>query len=241
MGLLIMSPTPGERLLRFVGDRLRFELKDGGERARRPGWRARLRTNLGRATVLRQEIIQAHAKGVPIAGASWDDLPMREESDGWSLQLPVAEVGWFKAKAFLLDPDGWQQWPDGPDVGIFVHPDSCRTANILYCAFPRLFGASRSAVTTANEKLEQQIQQMESGGFTIIPPSGKLRDLAHCLPHIIDTLGCRILHLLPVNPTPTTYARFGRFGSPYAAQDLTAESLRTVSTLARVIREKQTS
>ncbi len=25
-----------------------------------------------------------------------------------------------------------------------------------------------------------------------------------------------------MNPTPTTYARFGRFGSPYAAQDLTA-------------------
>ena len=42
------------------------------------------------------------------------------------------------------------------------------------------------------------------------------------MPHIIDTLGCRILHLLPVNPTPTTYARFGRFGSPYAALDLTA-------------------
>jgi starch synthase (maltosyl-transferring) len=28
--------------------------------------------------------------------------------------------------------------------------------------------------------------------------------------------------LLPVHPTPTTYARFGRFGSPYAALDLTA-------------------
>jgi starch synthase (maltosyl-transferring) len=25
-----------------------------------------------------------------------------------------------------------------------------------------------------------------------------------------------------VHPTPTTYARFGRFGSPYAALDLTA-------------------
>src|SRR4029453_701068 len=56
----------------------------------------------------------------------------------------------------------------------------------------------------------------------VLPPSGKLRDLIQCLPHIIDVLGCRILHLLPVNPTPTTYARFGRFGSPYAALDLTA-------------------
>ena len=53
------------------------------------------------------------------------------------------------------------------------------------------------------------------------PPSGKLRDLTRELPHIFGTLGCRILHLLPVNPTPTTYARFGRFGSPYAAEDLT--------------------
>ena len=31
---------------------------------------------------------------------------------------------------------------------------------------------------------------------------------------IVNQLGCRIIHLLPVHPTPTTYARFGRFGSP---------------------------
>ncbi len=49
-----------------------------------------------------------------------------------------------------------------------------------------------------------------------------MRDLTKQLPHIVQTLGCRILHLLPVHPTPTTYARFGRFGSPYAALDLTA-------------------
>jgi len=38
----------------------------------------------------------------------------------------------------------------------------------------------------------------------------------------VQHLGCRIIHLLPIHPTPTTYARFGRFGSPYAALDLTA-------------------
>ena len=54
------------------------------------------------------------------------------------------------------------------------------------------------------------------------PPSGKFRDLTKQLPHIVNHLGCRIIHLLPVHPTPTTYARFGRFGSPYAALDLTA-------------------
>ncbi len=55
-----------------------------------------------------------------------------------------------------------------------------------------------------------------------MPPSGKFRDLARQLPFIVNQLGCRIIHLLPVHPTPTTYARFGRFGSPYAALDLTA-------------------
>ena len=81
----MMSPAPGERLLRFVGDRVRFTLKDSQGGRRRAGWCARLRTNLGRAEVLRGEIIQAHATGAPLAGASWCDLPMREDGDGWSL------------------------------------------------------------------------------------------------------------------------------------------------------------
>ncbi|MGN6642083.1 MAG: alpha-amylase family glycosyl hydrolase, partial [Verrucomicrobiota bacterium] len=144
------------------------------------------------------------------------------EGDGWSLELPLAEVGFFQAKAYLLDSKGWQHWPEGADIGVSVHPNSYRTTNTIYCAFPRLLGSTKIAVSTRNEKLEGQIQQIEDHGFTIIPPSGKLRDLIQALPHIVDTLGCRVLHLLPVNPTPTTYARFGRFGSPYAALDLTA-------------------
>ena len=55
-----MEPAPGERLLRFVGDRVRFTLRAG---AARPGWRALLRTNLGRAAARRREIISAHAGG----------------------------------------------------------------------------------------------------------------------------------------------------------------------------------
>jgi predicted glycogen debranching enzyme len=218
----VMSPAPGERMLRFVGDRVRFTLRDKSGRPRPKGFSARLRTNLGRADILRHEILHAHAKGVPLAGASWCDLPMREDGDCWWLELPLAEVGFFKAKAYLVDEKGWQHWPEGADVGISVHPDIYRTANTIYCAFPRLFGPTRNAVSTRNEKLENQIEQIEKFGFAIIPPSGKLRDLVQCLPHIIDVLGCRILHLLPVHPTPTTFARFGRFGSPYAALDFMA-------------------
>ncbi len=215
----IMDPAPGERLVRFVGDRVRFELRDGGGQ---PGWRALLRTNLGRAATLRREIIAAHAGGAVPAGASWRDLPMRKTGDGWQIELPLAEAGYFKAKAYLLDPKCWQHWPDGPDIGISVHPDFVRTANIVYCAFTRLFGTTKNLPSTRDDKLEARFRQLDERGCTVIPPSGKLRDLARQLPHIIHTLGCRILQLLPVQPTPTTYARFGRFGSPYASLDLTA-------------------
>ncbi|MEY2466505.1 MAG: hypothetical protein QOD03_1026, partial [Verrucomicrobiota bacterium] len=218
---VIMTPAPGERLQRFVGDRIRFTLKlPGGQPAQ--GWQARLRTNLGRAELLRREIIQSHTDSLPLAGASWRDLPMCADDDGWSLELPLAEAGYFQAKAYLLDEKKWQHWPDGADFGISVHPNAYRTANTIYCAFPRLFGSTKTAVSTKNERLETQIKQIEQHGFSIIPPSGKLRDLISSLPQIIDGLGCRILHLLPIHPTPTTYARFGQFGSPYAALDFTA-------------------
>jgi starch synthase (maltosyl-transferring) len=217
-----MTPATGERLLRFVGDRVQFALADENSSHARDGWRAVLRTNIGRAAGLRREIISAHAGGAVAAGASWHDLPMKKTADGWQIELPLAEVGFFKAKAYLLDAKGWQHWPDGADVGISVHPDFARTANTIYCAFTRLFGATKDLSSTLDEKLEEQIKSLDVKNFTAIPPSGTFRDLVKQLPHIVQTLGCRILHLLPIHPTPTTYARFGRFGSPYAALDLTA-------------------
>jgi len=217
-----MTPAVGERLQRFVGDRVSFGLKDRDGQGAPEGWTAKLRTNLGRAALLRREIVQAHTGGLSQAGASWRDLPMRREGGGWALDLPLAEPGFFKAKAYLIDPRGWQVWPSGPDFGIAVHPDSYRTANTIYCAFARMFGSSRAAVSTVDVQREAVLKGLDKEGFTVIPPSGTLRDLAAFLPHIVETLGCRIIHLLPINPTPTTYARFGRFGSPYAALDLTA-------------------
>src|SRR5579859_4803337 len=220
--LPLMTPAPGGRCVRYVGDRLRFTLRDRNGARPPQGWRGLLRTNLGRAVQLRREILEAHAQGLPPAGVSWRDLPMNQTQDGWFLDLPMVEVGYFKAKAYMIDPRGWQHWPDGPDFGISIHPDRYRTANILYCAFPRMFGASRASSTTRDEALETTLKSLDQNGYTVIPPSGKLRELTKLLPHIVQNLGCRVLHLLPVNPTPTTYARFGRYGSPYAALDLTA-------------------
>lgn len=216
----IMSPAPGERLLRFVGDKILFQLHLNVPNQTK--YRARLRTNLGRAAARRQEIIAAHAGGAVFAGASWRDLPMQQAGNGWQIELPLAETGYFKAKAYLLDEQNWQHWPEGGDAGISVHPNFARTANTIYCAFTRLFGKTRNQESTASEKLEGQLKSLEARGYATLPPSGTFRDLTRELPFIVNTLGCRIVHLLPVHPTPTVYARFGRFGSPYAALDLTA-------------------
>ena len=62
-----MVPAPGARLQRFLGDCLSFELRIPGNAPRR-NWRAMLRTNLGRAEVLRCEILKAHTHGLPPAG-----------------------------------------------------------------------------------------------------------------------------------------------------------------------------
>ena len=219
---LVMTPAPGERLVRFVGDQLSFRLALGQDGPLPDGWQARLRTNLGRGETLRREVILARSGLVPLAQASWRDVPMRSSNGVWSASFSLTEPGFFKAKAYAIDARGRQFWPDGPDFGVSVQPDAYRTANTIYCAFPRMFGETRTALTTVDEKLEHVLSSLDADGYTAIPPSGKLRDLIAHLPHIIDTLGCRILHLLPVNPTPTTYARFGRFGSPYAVQDLLA-------------------
>ena len=222
MPKLLMYPGPGERLSRFVGDRVRFSLRNAESSVQPKGWQAALRTNLGRAARMRDEFITSVQARRPPTHLAWRDIPLTWQDGEWAVELPVTEVGYFQAKAYARDPNGWQHWPEGADIGIAVQPNTCRTANTIYCAFTRMFGPSKTATQTLNPASQLSIQGLDDQGYAVIPPSGTLRDLAKALPHIIDTLGCRILHLLPVQPTPTTYARFGRFGSPYACLDLTA-------------------
>ncbi|MGB0580572.1 MAG: amylo-alpha-1,6-glucosidase [Limisphaerales bacterium] len=218
-----MKPEPGERMMRFVGDFVEFSI--AGARAiewHEKGWNARLRTNLCRAAIQRKEIIESKFKKVSLAGASWRDVPMKWDKNRWVISLPLIEVGYFEAKPYAMDGKGFQHWPDGDDIGISVHPADYRTGNTIYCAFARMFGRNKGKAETIDEAQEEEWQKLEKDeGLTIIPESGTLRDLQAELPFIIDQLGCRILHLLPVSPTPTTMAKMGRFGSPYAVQDLT--------------------
>ncbi|HXJ62093.1 MAG TPA: hypothetical protein VNU68_36100, partial [Verrucomicrobiae bacterium] len=143
-----MTPGPGERLVRFVGDQLSFSLSFAQGTPLPEDWQARLRTNLGRGDTLRREILQAHApgNGRRLALASWRDVPMQCRNGIGSLSFSLTEPGFFKAKAYAIDPRGRQYWPDGPDFGVSVHPDAYRTANTIYCAFTRMFGETRALV-----------------------------------------------------------------------------------------------
>ncbi len=214
----VMTPPPGTQLLRFVGDRVVFGLAHPQPGA--TGWRAFLRTNLTRGARMREETLALAGEGSrDPAGSSWRDIPLAEGGEGWRLDLALTEPGSFCAKAYCVDPEGFQHWPEGENVCLSIHPDRLRTANTIYCAFPRMFGG---AAARQRPDLADAIQALDGAGYAVIPPSGRLRDLTANLPHILERLGCRILHLLPVGPVPTTFARMGRFGSPYAQLDLTA-------------------
>ena len=101
MAVLIpeMWPAPGRRLQRFVGDRVRFTVRDQRGNPPAKGWKALLRTNLGRAEVLRREILESHTRGLPPAGASWRDLPMVQDEQGLASRPPAGGGGLLQSKS----------------------------------------------------------------------------------------------------------------------------------------------
>src|SRR6185436_8403086 len=92
MQRLVMTPAPGERLVRFVGDQLCFRLTRGDGRPLPEGWQARLRTNLGRGEALRREIIITHTGRPRLALAAWRDVPLARRADGtYELSFALTE------------------------------------------------------------------------------------------------------------------------------------------------------
>ena len=218
---LTMKPAAGERHVGFVGDRLEFELLVHGTSKSWSRCTARLRTTIGSGATIDREIIRAYETSASQRTEGCRDLPMQRTVSGFRLSLLLSETGFYWAKPFLVDENGQSHWPAGDNYGVSVHPNDYRTANLIYCAWPRLFGETRRKAVGEDQEKEERMRQWDRDGYALIPPSGTLRDLKGALGHIVDDLGCRIIHLLPVNPTPATFARFGRFGSPYAALDLT--------------------
>ncbi|MDJ0783619.1 MAG: amylo-alpha-1,6-glucosidase [Desulfosarcinaceae bacterium] len=214
------QPAPGSRRLYYQGDCVTFTLTLDAPR-HGEAW---LRTNLSQARIQRREIIDRVDTGAPPLGRDWFDLPMSSDGDRrFSVTVGLSEVGHFEAKCFFL-PEGANDplWPPGANSVLNVEPaDTCR-ANIVYNAFVRQFGPSKGAQGQPRPDDEVHSAPLDAAGYTVIPPSGTFRDLVSELDFIIDTLGCRVIQLLPIHPTPTTYARMGRFGSPYAALSFTA-------------------
>jgi len=183
-----------------------------------------LRTNLGHAGISRNEIIRRVLYDDPPLGRDWFDLPMEKINEAsFRITLPLFEVGHFDAKCFFLqEGDVNPVWPEGPNTAINVKPAGSCCANIIYNAFVRQFGPNKDGKGRSNPTEENWIQNLDGKGYTVIPKSGTFRDLIRELDFIIGKLGVRAIQLLPINPTPTTYARMGRFGSPFAALSFTS-------------------
>jgi starch synthase (maltosyl-transferring) len=217
---VIQAPTPGKRAVFFRGDRVLFRLQVDGSI---PG-KAYVRTNLGQGRIIRREIIRAVELNEAPPGRDWFDIPMRAAAPGrFETAIPLNEVGHFEAKCLFL-PDGQSEplWPEGPNCAINVEPADTVCGNIIYNAFVRQFGPHKNSAKSDLSAVDECLKALDGAGFTVIPPSGTFRDLIGELDFIMGRLGCRLLQLLPIHPTPTTYARMGRFGSPYAALSFTA-------------------
>ncbi len=210
-------PEPGERQLHFAGDTVTFHLTVP-EAWEGQAW---LRTSLGHCRSVRREIVRQVDRLENPLGRSWYDIPMTRGKKGcFTLTVVLTEVGHFEAKGYFLRPDSTDPlWPRGDNTAINVAPADACCANIIYNAFVRQFGPNKSG---GLESVDRRVKDLDETGYTVIPPSGTFRDLIGELDFIIDHLGCRIIQLLPIHPTPTTYARMGRFGSPYAALSFTA-------------------
>lgn len=213
------SPATGTRRLMTRGDTVRFDLKLP-QPAQGSAW---LRTNLGHVNTTRKEIIQAVERNQAPRAHDWYDLPMRRLDDRrFRIVLPLHQVGHFEAKCFFLENSQSDPlWPPGANTVINVEPAETCCANMIYNAFVRQFGPNRNGTCTTAWSAPA-LGELDRQGFAVIPPSGTFRDLIGQLDFIIGTLGCTIIQLLPIHPTPTTYARMGRFGSPYAALSFTA-------------------
>jgi starch synthase (maltosyl-transferring) len=214
------QPATNERQIGLKGDELTITLTLSTPAK----GRACLRTTLGRGAIMHQEIIDAVELGAPRMKRAWDDIPMQATSPTtFTCCLPLTEVGIFKAKAYFApEDDSKLLWPAGEDLTIKVEPAATVCGNTMYSAFVRQFRDASLSTNQPPDDESDAIHQLDRAGYTVIPPSGTFRILRQKLDLIMDQMGFRILQLLPIHPSPTTYARMGRFGSPFAALDFLA-------------------
>jgi starch synthase (maltosyl-transferring) len=219
MNQLKQIPAPGGNSIHFRGDMITFTLEN---QTGRKG-KAWLRTNIGFSSIRHAEIIRHVEEGCPPLSRDWHDLPMRPLNETtYSIVLPLLEVGRFEAKAYFVPSRSREiLWPEGANATLKVEPAETCNGNTMYTAFVRQFGETKSRPDGAvAQQDEAMVLTLEQAGYAVIPPSGKFRDVIKQLDFIVGTLRCKIVQLLPIHPVPTTYARMGRYGSPFAVMDL---------------------
>lgn len=209
---LEQTPAPGTHWVSHQGEVLTVELRGVTEGAAR----AYVRTTLGQADIRWSEVLAYAEHGRAILHREWSDVAMRPVGPGhFRADLPLVETGVFEAKAFILtNGDETVHWVAGENVRIKVESAESFCSNTIYTVFPRQFGKQ----PTLGENLQNAVHELDGVGYHVIPPSGTFRDVIAKLDEIA-ALRVRILQLLPVHPVPTTFARMGRFGSPFAAGD----------------------
>jgi starch synthase (maltosyl-transferring) len=165
MSPLRQHPEPGQHLVHYRGDRLRFVLH-APHAGKGAAW---LRTNLGRGYIQRSEIIALAERNIPPPALDWTDLPMTRQPDGhFALTLPLGEVGRFEAKAFFLPAHSdTPLWPNGPNTVVKVEPAETCCGNTIYCAFVRQFGLNRYRRPEANAN-DAIIRGLEDNGFAVL-------------------------------------------------------------------------
>ncbi len=210
------EPAVGTLLLKWVGDVLEVR----AFRDRKKTGKMVFRTNIGGALVHQAEVLAKVDEGRMIAGDDWQDIPMQSCGDGeWVVRVPLLEVGIFEGKVcFISKTSPVPEWTEGGNITVKVAPAHTAAGNMIYAAFTRQFGTMMSApFAPVTHKVAEAT--LDHAGYTVIPPSGTFRSLMRHLDHILVDLSFRNLLLLPIHPTPTTFARMGRYGSPFAGRD----------------------
>ena len=163
---LTQTPAPGTARLFFQGDTVRLELSLNIPMVG-TAW---VRTNLGRAALIRREIIAAVDKSQPSLAKEWFDLPMHPCGENrFAITLPLTEVGYFQAKCFYMQTGhATPFWPEGDNCKIKVEPAATCGANTIYNAFVRQFGLNKAGRAKPPVDMAT-IQKLDEMGIPLFP------------------------------------------------------------------------
>ena len=219
---LRFQPDRNCRMLQYSVLRIRVAVRQRQAGASDP-LRVIIRTNLNQAQRIRRQIIDLAEKRQSYS-TDYYDIPATYDpaTDQYGVDVLLSDVGYFEFKV-RVESGRYEPplvtWADGPNVGISVTPLAYGRDNPIYCAFIRQFVPDKHRASLSDRQLEAAIQDLEEKGAYVLPPSGNFENFQNALPFIIEQLGMKIIHLLPINPVPVSYGRMGMYGSPYANTD----------------------